>query len=126
MSTLKLKMQKYRRFTEMQEIDFQSGLTIVSGSNGAGKSTLVEAIMFALFGTKRGASISEIRPDKMRGEPYVECEILIDDQVVNVVRHGNTAEVTVNGAIQIMRGSSSGKAANECLSALLVVSPDRC
>jgi exonuclease SbcC len=119
MSTLKLKVQRYRRFTDLQEIAFQSGLTIISGSNGAGKSTLVEAMLFALFGTKRGSGISEIRPDKTRGEPHVECELLIDDQVITIVRDGNTAEVAINGAVQVMRGPSSAKSANERLAALL-------
>ncbi len=119
MSTLKLKVQKYRRFTDLQEIAFQSGLTIISGSNGAGKSTLVEAMLFALFGSKRGSGISEIRPDKTRGEPHVECELLIDDQIITIVRDGNAAEVAVNGTIQVMKGPSSGKAANEHLAALL-------
>jgi exonuclease SbcC len=119
MSSLKLKVQKYRRFTEPQEIAFQSGLTIVSGSNGAGKSTLVEAMLFALFGTTRGASISEIRSDKTRGEPHVECELLIDDQVVTIMRHGNTAEIAVNGVVQVMGGRSNAKSANACLTALL-------
>jgi len=119
MSNLKLKVQKYRRFTDPQEIAFQSGLTIISGSNGAGKSTLVEAMLFALFGTKRGLGISEIRPDKTRGDPHVECELLIDDQVVTIVRDGNAAEVAVNGVVQVMRGPSSAKSANERLAALL-------
>ena len=119
MSTLKLKVQKYRRFTDPQEIDFESGLTIISGSNGAGKSTLVEAMLFALFGTKRGLGISEIRPDKTRGDPHVECELLIDDQVITIVRDGNAAEVAINGVVQVMKGPSSARAANECLTALL-------
>ncbi len=119
MSTLKLKVQKYRRFIDPQEIAFQDGLTIISGPNGVGKSTLVEAILFALFGTKRGSGISEIRSDKTRGNPHVECELLIDDQVVTIIRDGSAAEVAVNGVVQVMRGSSSGRAANECLAALL-------
>jgi DNA repair protein SbcC/Rad50 len=119
MSTLKLKVQRYRRFTDLQVIAFQSGLTIISGSNGAGKSTLVEAMLFALFGTKRGLGVSEIRPDKTRGEPHVECELLIDDQVITIVREGNTAEVAINGVIQVMRGPFSAKSANERLAALL-------
>lgn len=119
MSTLKLKVQRYRRFTDPQEITFQSGLTIISGSNGAGKSTLVEAMLFALFGAKRGLGISEIRPDKTRGDPHIECELLIDDQVVTIVRDGNAAEVAVNGVVQVMKGPSSAKSANQRLAALL-------
>lgn len=119
MSTLKLKVQKYRRFAEAQEIAFQRGLTIISGSNGAGKSTLVEAILFALFGSGRDSSISEIRADKSKGDPLVECELFIDDQLIHIVRIGNSVEVSINGVVQVMRSSSSAKAANKRVSALL-------
>ncbi len=40
--------KKYRR----TEIDFQDGLTGIVGGNGAGKSTIVEAIAWALYGSK--------------------------------------------------------------------------
>lgn len=119
MSTLKLKVQKYRRFAETQEIAFQPGLTIISGSNGTGKSTLVEAILFALFGSGRDSSIREIRTDKSQGDPLVECELFIDDQLIHIVRIGNSVEVSINGVVQVMRGSSSAKAANKRVSALL-------
>ncbi len=105
MSTLKLNVQKYRRFAEAQEIAFQRGLTIISGSNGAGKSTLVEAILFALFGSGRDSSISEIRTDKSKGDPLVECELFIDDQLIHIVRVGNSVEVSINGVVQVMRSS---------------------
>ncbi len=49
----------------------------------------------------------------------VQNELLIDDQVITIVRDGNAAEVAVNGTIQVMKGPSSGKAANERLAALL-------
>src|SRR5437667_9009433 len=119
MSTLKLKIQKYRRFADSQEIAFQRGLTIISGSNGAGKSTLVEAILFALFGSSRGSSISDIRSDKRNGVPLVECELFIDDQLIHIVRVGNSVEVSINGVVQVMASSSSARAANESISALL-------
>lgn len=119
MSTLKLKVQKYRRFAEAQEIAFQPGLTIISGSNGAGKSTLVEAILFALFGSGRDSSVGEIRTDKSKGDPLVECELFIDDQLIHIIRVGNSVEVSINGVVQVMRSSSSAKAANKRVSALL-------
>ncbi len=119
MSTLKLKVQKYRRFAEAQEIVFQRGLTIISGSNGEGKSTLVEAILFALFGSGRDSSISEIRTDKSKGDPLVECELFIDDQLIHIIRVGNSVEVSINGVVQVMRSFSSSKSANKHISALL-------
>jgi exonuclease SbcC len=119
MSTLKLKVQKYRRFADPQEITFHQGLTIISGSNGTGKSTLVEAILFALFGTGRGSSISDIRSDKRKGDPSVECELFIDDQLIHIVRTGNSVEVSINGIVQVMGGISNAKAANKQISTLL-------
>jgi exonuclease SbcC len=119
MSTLKLKVQNYRRFAETQEIAFQPGLTIISGLNGAGKSTLVEAILVALFGSGRDSSIDGIRTDKSKGDPLVECDLFIDDQLIHILRIGNSVEVSINGVIQVMRGPSSAKAANKRVSALL-------
>lgn len=40
--------KKYRR----AEIEFQDGLTGIVGGNGAGKSTIVEAVAWALYGSK--------------------------------------------------------------------------
>ena len=50
--------KKYRR----AEIDFQDGLTGIVGSNGSGKSTIVEAIAWALYGSRA----STIKRDLLR------------------------------------------------------------
>ena len=42
------------------KIDFEKGVTVIYGHNGAGKSSIIDAIKFALFGEKRGASISDL------------------------------------------------------------------
>ena len=42
------------------KIDFEKGVTVIYGHNGAGKSSIIDAIKFALFGDKRGASISDL------------------------------------------------------------------
>ncbi len=39
---------------------FEKGVTVIYGHNGAGKSSIIDAIKFALFGEKRGASISDL------------------------------------------------------------------
>ena len=42
------------------KIGFEKGVTVIYGHNGAGKSSIIDAIKFALFGEKRGASISDL------------------------------------------------------------------
>ncbi len=42
------------------KIDFEKGVTVIYGHNGAGKSSIIDAIKFALFGEKRGSSISDL------------------------------------------------------------------
>ncbi len=42
------------------KVSFEKGVTVIYGHNGAGKSSIIDAIKFALFGEKRGASISDL------------------------------------------------------------------
>jgi DNA repair exonuclease SbcCD ATPase subunit len=115
---LKLKLQNYRRFSETDVISFPAGITIITGPNGVGKSTLAESISYALFGPKHGQS-REIRTDGATGKVCVECELFIDDQVVHIIRSGNTAELRINDVVQVQNIPGSGKAVSERISALL-------
>jgi DNA repair exonuclease SbcCD ATPase subunit len=47
----RLELAYFRQYHEAA-VDFPSGIVGIVGANGAGKSTLIEAINFALFGTK--------------------------------------------------------------------------
>ena len=115
---LKLKAHNFRRFQETDPIMFQPGLTIVSGPNGAGKSTLVEALVYALFGTKRNQA-RDIQSDSSIGETGVECELIIDGQTVRVCRFNDRAELWVNHELQVQGIPTSLSMANAQLRRLL-------
>lgn len=115
---LKLRLKNFRRFRESGEITFRPGLTIVSGQNGAGKSTLVESLGYALYGPKRGYA-QDIRSDNAIEETCVECELMIDGQVVQVCRFNDRAEVSINGTLAVQGIPSSVSTANRQLGLLL-------
>jgi DNA repair protein SbcC/Rad50 len=115
---LKLKARNFRRFQEPEPVIFLPGLTIVSGPNGAGKSTLVEALIYALFGAKRGQA-GDIQPDSATGATGVECELIIDGQTVRVCRFNDRAELWINNALQVQDISTSSRVANTQLRRLL-------
>ncbi len=105
--SIKIKLQNFRRHEKTDEICFEPGLTIIGGGNGAGKSTLIEALLFALFGAKRGRGASNPRTDHATGELRVECELTIDEQQVKIVRTGKEAELWVNRTAQVQNIPSS-------------------
>jgi DNA repair protein SbcC/Rad50 len=115
---LKLKARNFRQFQEPEPVIFLPGLTIVSGPNGAGKSTLVEALIYALFGAKRGQA-GDIQPDSATGATGVECELIIDGQTVRVCRFNDRAELWINNALQVQDISTSSRVANTQLRRLL-------
>jgi exonuclease SbcC len=115
---LKLKAHNFRRFQETDPVMFQPGLTIVSGPNGAGKSTLVEALVYALFGAKKGQA-RDIQSDISTGETGVECELIIDGQTVSVRRFNDRAELRINNALQVQDIPTSLRVANAQLRRLL-------
>src|SRR5262245_32177084 len=86
--------------------------------SGAGKSTLVEALIYALFGAKRGQA-GDIKPDSSTGETGVECELIIDGQTVRVCRFNDRAELWINNALQVQDIATSSRVANTQLRRLL-------
>ncbi len=66
-----------------ETIDFPLGSTLLSGDVGCGKSTILQAIEFALFGT-RGAASQLLRHGKESGS--VELIFSLDDKDVAVKR----------------------------------------
>lgn len=64
MKVRKLHVSNIRSYSDM-EIDFESGVTVVSGVNGSGKSSLLEACFMGLFGS-RGVPKNFILSDMVR------------------------------------------------------------
>lgn len=120
-NTIKLKLQNFRRLAHTNEIIFRPGLTVISGPNGAGKTTLTESLIYALFGPslKKGKGISDILTDNMVGTTLVECELIIDQQLVKIVRRGKTAELWINNSQIVQPIPSSAKIVNRQLQQML-------
>ena len=102
-----LKLHLFRQHVE-SELNLGDGLTGILGANGAGKTTIVEAISFALFGSRaiRG-KIEELRTRGMRGqrvgttkadnEPRVELTIEHDGNVFRIDRSLSDAQIFAGG-----------------------------
>ena len=60
MKPLKLKMNAFSSYADLQTIDFtalgNNGLYLITGETGSGKTTIFDAISFALFGKASGVS----------------------------------------------------------------------
>ncbi|HLZ22382.1 MAG TPA: SMC family ATPase [Ktedonobacterales bacterium] len=73
-------------------ITFQRGTTAIRGRNGAGKSTIVEAIGFALFGTKLSYNLSQfVREGEKSGTVTVSFISALDDREYHAVRRCGTS-----------------------------------
>ena len=120
-NAIKLKLQNFRRFANTGEIVFQPGLTIISGPNGSGKTTLTESLIYALFGpsAKQGKNTLDILSDNAVGNIIVECELIIDQQLVKIVRKGKVAELWVNNSPIVQDIPSSMKIANKQIQQML-------
>jgi len=85
MKLVSLKLNNIRSYTS-QHIEFPDGLVLLSGDIGSGKSPVLQAIEFALFGTKRtdlpGSSL--LRHGKKTG--YAELNFNIDGKDITIKR----------------------------------------
>ncbi|MCA9742965.1 MAG: SMC family ATPase [Deferribacteres bacterium] len=75
-------LKNYRRFRKLS-IEFPENLQGFLGSNGAGKSTIIEAIAWALYGTRaaRGAKV-DIR--SFLAPPKEECQVCLIFEVGSI------------------------------------------
>lgn len=77
-----LALKNFRRFRELS-LEFPENLQGFLGNNGAGKSTIIEAIAWALYGSRaaRGAK-NEIR--SLSASPKAECQVCLVFEVGGV------------------------------------------
>ena len=120
-NTIKLRLQNFRRLAHTEEIIFRPGLTVISGPNGAGKTTLTESLIYALFGPglKKGKGLPDILTDNTVGATLVECELIIDQHVVKIVRTGKVAELWINNTQIVQPIPSSARIVNRQIQHML-------
>jgi exonuclease SbcC len=96
-----MSMRNFRQYQEV-DIEFSAGLIGITGTNGAGKTTLIEAITFALYGTKavRG-KLEDLKTKGVEKEKVsVELVCSIGSEVYRIVRTPTDAKFFVAGAAE--------------------------
>lgn len=99
MKLLRLELRNFRQHLDTT-IEFPLGLIGIVGPNGAGKSTIVEAISFALYGSRvlRG-KIDEVRTRNQPPQALPEVQLTLDHEgdVFRIERTLTTAKLFVGG-----------------------------
>jgi exonuclease SbcC len=90
-----LSMKNFKKYRGWAKVEFQDGLTGIVGRNGSGKSTIVEAIAWALYGSRA----STVRRDFIKNSRASESE----DLEVRLSLNVDGQEMTIQRA---MRGKS--------------------
>ncbi len=108
------------RLHAQTDLEWPDGVVALVGRNGRGKSTLLEAIVFALYGTRALVTNKELVRSSTAGpsDPVeVRLELELDGQAVAIVRElrGRNltpqATLTVDGAVLVPPGAGSDQAA---------------
>ncbi len=79
MKLLRLRLENFRSFAEADLDLTVDGVIAVTGHNGAGKSTLVQAVEWALYGSRRGRGALSPQRDGTHGSEA--CLVELDFQV---------------------------------------------
>lgn len=99
MKLLSLKLNNFRQH-QASAINFSDGLTGIIGHNGSGKSTVVEAMAFALYGSKalRG-KVEDVHTYGISRQEttLVELSFEHESQVYKIVRTLNQADIFKGG-----------------------------
>jgi len=88
-------MKNFKKYRGFAKVEFQDGLTGIVGMNGSGKSTIVEAIAWALYGSRA----STVRRDFIKNSRASESE----DLEVRLSLNVDGQEMTI---LRAMRGKS--------------------
>ena len=109
-----LSMKNFKKYRGAVRVEFQDGLTGILGGNGSGKSTIVEAIAWALYGSRA----STVRRDFIKNSRASER----DDLEVTLSLQHDGKEMTV---LRAMRGKGMAPEARLRIDGELVASGTR-
>ncbi len=109
-----LSMKNFKKYRGFAKVEFQDGLTGIVGMNGSGKSTIVEAIAWALYGSRA----STVRRDFIKNSRASESE----DLEVKLSFNVNGQEMTI---LRAMRGKSLSPEARLAIEGDLVATGTR-
>ncbi|MBS3171886.1 AAA family ATPase [Candidatus Woesearchaeota archaeon] len=82
----KIKLKNIRSYIG-EEIEFDKGITLLSGDIGSGKSTILLAIDFALFGLRKGYLSGNALLRNGEKEGSVELTFEIDEKEITITRN---------------------------------------
>lgn len=90
---LRLELKNFRRHRDLV-IDFTSGLNVIRGRNEGGKSTILEAMLYALYGTRslRDSLSETVTWGHKESELSVRLKIQVGKMVYNFKRSKGGAE----------------------------------
>jgi len=109
-----LSMKNFKKYRGFVKVEFQDGLTGILGGNGSGKSTIVEAIAWALYGSRA----STVRRDFIKCSRASES----DDLEVRLSLNVDGQEMTI---LRAMRGKSLSPEARLAIDGDLVATGTR-
>lgn len=109
-----LSMNNFKKYRGSVRVEFQDGLTGIVGGNGSGKSTIVEAIAWALYGSRA----STVRRDFIKNSRASER----DDLEVKLSLYSDGKEVTI---FRAMRGKNMTPEARLSIDGVLVANGTR-
>jgi len=106
-----LKFKNVRSYPNTEtKIDFNKGLTLITGTNGVGKTSMMEALSFCLYGkpyTK--IKIGELINRYNKKGLHTECQFSIGKDVYNIIRGLKPSILSIkkNGnALELLSASS--------------------
>lgn len=103
-----LSLRNFRQHIET-DIHFPDGLTGIIGSNGAGKTSLIEAIVFAIYGSKavRG-KVDDLKTRGTRRDAKLSVELVFehDSNTFRIYRTLEDAELYIGGESRAIAGGN--------------------
>lgn len=95
---------------KVNKVDFNNGLTLITGTNGAGKSSIFIALHYVLFGkTYNGKTLGSLVNNINKKDMLVELELEINDNPYRIIRgtNPNKFEIYKNNELVPVLGTAT-------------------